>query len=173
MALYNTKAETKIQSKCRTYYPNFHDKPLSEKFYSRHENIINIGRNVSNKTRGISYFLSEEQKKQAPRTFNQTYGWFANLKNFEYEVKSLINVKSPLQEKADYYGIKIDEQRAIEPRTRYYAPVTENQCYGWIQNYTCLDINKPILWHGVKLDKYLKNVLQITDKGNKRTLLNR
>uniref|UniRef100_A0A1B0A7V0 Uncharacterized protein n=1 Tax=Glossina pallidipes TaxID=7398 RepID=A0A1B0A7V0_GLOPL len=70
----------------RKFAPNYKEKSITDKFYSRHDSFLSKTR-VVNPERYL-YFQKEIEKRQhwdirkeaiAPITSNQTYGWFEML----------------------------------------------------------------------------------------------
>ncbi|XP_037951071.1 uncharacterized protein LOC119681851 [Teleopsis dalmanni] len=161
MALYNN-ADPKLRCRkpCPRFDPDFGGRHLTEKFYSQYEYVSPDGKSVRVK-RKVYYSLPEEEKKFIPITSNQTYGWLENLKHLTHEIKYETQITSDVSERAAYFSKKIDEFKLREPRNTYYAPVTETQIYGWIENKECSRIIDPELQHGKKFDEELRILMQI------------
>ncbi|KNC21422.1 hypothetical protein FF38_12566 [Lucilia cuprina] len=79
----------------RKFCPNYKCKPLTEKFYARHDNFYIVGDNLKQ----YEYFANEIDKRLkydardrylAPITENQTYGWLERLADkytgLDYEI---------------------------------------------------------------------------------------
>uniref|UniRef100_A0A1A9V8V2 Uncharacterized protein n=1 Tax=Glossina austeni TaxID=7395 RepID=A0A1A9V8V2_GLOAU len=75
----------------RKFVPNYKEKSITDKFYSRHDSFLSKTR-VVNPERYL-YFQKEIEKRQhgdirkeaiAPITSNQIYGWFAMLADPDY-----------------------------------------------------------------------------------------
>lgn len=98
--------------------------------------------------------------KNAPgedREFRPNYSFKALSEKFYARHDNIDSVSSRLT-RFPYFDAEIEKRMNYDARKRYYAPITENQTYGWLEylaeRYTGLD--GEILMHQLTSDDVMK-----------------
>lgn len=108
----------------RKFRPNFKIKPLTEKFYARHDSI-------------------QIDKR--------------NLKRYEH------------------FANEIEKLNLYDSREHYYAPITENQTYGWLERFAdkYSGMDEEILMHKIPQDEMMRILKQISVDMEREKLIKR
>lgn len=94
--------------------------------------------------------------------FRPNYAFKALTEKF-YARHDNIDLVSTRLERYAHFEAEIEKRLKYDARNRYYAPITENQTYGWLErlaeNYTGLD--REILMHYMPRDEVMHVEKQI------------